>query len=113
MAVDRTHLDPEFKRRLAALEALLPTYKLNMRVTAAYRSREEQAELYNNRKPGAVVAPPGKSKHEVGKAADFCFRGKDPWTGNWAMFGHCARQVGLKWGGDWKRRTDRPHVELP
>lgn len=31
----------------------------------------------------------------------------------WRALGVAARAAGLSWGGDWKEKVDKPHVELP
>lgn len=68
-------LDPAFAQRIyAAFGEYFDKTKKTVTVTSCYRSREKQAKLYKeflarNRRPPAV-APPGKSKHEVGLAID-------------------------------------------
>jgi hypothetical protein len=61
------NLNPEFARRLAALMNAVP----GLKVTSGYRSVQEQAYLWEKygRNPRRV-APPGRSKHNYGLAAD-------------------------------------------
>lgn len=60
-------LHPSFTERLQALFAAVP----GLRVTSGYRSYQEQAVLWNKygRNPRRV-APPGRSMHNFGLAAD-------------------------------------------
>ena len=84
------------------------------------RSYAEQKKLYDQgrTKPGNIITykKPGTSKHEFGDAADICFwvNGKPSYaeSNDWNLIGRLAKQVGLKWGGNWKNFKDRPHVEL-
>lgn len=54
------------------------------------------------------------SWHNFGLAADYAFvvNGKVTWNGPWDVFGRVARLCGLEWGGDWKKMTDKPHVQM-
>lgn len=60
-------LHPEFARRLQALFEAVP----GLRITSGYRSYQEQAALWEKygRNPRRV-APPGRSRHNFGLAAD-------------------------------------------
>ena len=60
-------LDPMFASRLACLFAKVP----GLWIVSGYRTREEQAALYEE-KPD-LAAPPGHSMHELGLAADLGF----------------------------------------
>ncbi len=64
-------LDPSFKEKViaAATEYNNLTGK-KLTVNSAWRSREDQERLYNNKKPGQTVAKPGTSRHEQGLAVD-------------------------------------------
>jgi peptidoglycan L-alanyl-D-glutamate endopeptidase CwlK len=123
------------ERVLAAMEALGHP----MMVTDGVRTDEEQAALFKQGRttPGpnvrqgkplgnTVTNADGKtnrSNHQLhadgtGHAVDCTFiglDGKPRWIDSdpWAAYGACAKALGLKWGGDWKARKDRPHVELP
>lgn len=61
-------MDPGFSSALRQLIADAPG---KVTVTSGYRSHAEQAALYK-RKP-KLAAPPGKSRHERGMAADLAF----------------------------------------
>lgn len=57
-----------------------------------------------------------RSNHQSSLAVDIVFRhGKEsPYDAPkelWEHYGHLCRLYGLKWGGDWKSRIDKPHCE--
>ncbi len=110
-------LHPTFATRLARLQGLLEQHGLRMRITCGYRSLAQQVAEYAKGRtaPGPRVtrARPGRSPHNYGLAADFCFQGLRPYDGDWKAFGRLAKQAGLAWGGGWLLFKDRPHVELP
>jgi len=63
-------------------------------------------------------AKAGQSDHQpdaqgLSHALDFAFLGRDTWASEkpylWTLVGCLAKALGLKWGGDWKRK-DRPHL---
>lgn len=98
-----------------------------MKLVSGVRTAEQQQELYaqGRTKPGPIVTyldgVKKKSNHQVkedgfGHAVDCAFleNGKPSWSLNlpWKLYGEMAKTLGLKWGGDWKRFTDLPHVEL-
>ena len=60
-------LDPMFAARLGCLFQKVP----GLRIVSGFRTREEQAILYEE-KP-ELAAPPGHSMHELGLAADLGF----------------------------------------
>lgn len=64
-------LDPGFAARLACLFARVPA----VIIVSGFRTRAEQARLHAE-KPG-LAAPPGRSRHEVGLAADLGFATAD------------------------------------
>lgn len=93
-----------------------------IKVTSGMRSFEEQAELFAKFKAGGpIAAPPGKSNHNFGLAFDVTmFKGSDdPEKAKTPVFespayktvGALGRDLGLEWGGDWKR-VDEPHFQL-
>jgi peptidoglycan L-alanyl-D-glutamate endopeptidase CwlK len=95
-----------------------------MVVTNGVRTQAEQDALYaqGRTKPGAIVTYAKVSNHQpkadgFGRAVDcaFLIDGKPAWPEKapWRLYGEMAKALGLVWGGDWKRFTDRPHVEMP
>jgi len=104
-------LGRELLRRLAA-------EGLTFKVTSGNRTQAEQNALYaqGRTKPGKVVTWTRKSRHIGGKAIDITlFSGKNPvWDSkHYDRAGVIGEQLGLVWGGRWKRTPDRPHFELP
>jgi peptidoglycan L-alanyl-D-glutamate endopeptidase CwlK len=77
--------------------------------------------------PGPIVTNADgvvrRSNHQLhadgcGHAVDCTFlgaNGKPQWVDSdpWAVYGACAKLLGLVWGGDWHSIQDRPHIELP
>ena len=92
-----------------------------------YRTHAEQAEFYarGRTKPGPIVtlAPPGKSKHNSGRAVDVVIlcRGVKQWhqsdcdgdgISDYEELGRLAEQAGLEWGGRWQELRDPGHLEI-
>lgn len=82
---DIDNLDREFEARIANLFADAPEHiRSGFEAYSGYRSVEKQAQLFNDavRKYGSVdaarkwVAPPGKSAHNHGMAADLSWNGQ-------------------------------------
>jgi peptidoglycan L-alanyl-D-glutamate endopeptidase CwlK len=105
-------LGRELLRRLAA-------EGLTFKVTSGNRTQAEQDKLYSQGRygnKGPVVTWTRKSRHIGGKAIDITlFSGKNPvWDSkHYDRAGVIGEQLGLVWGGRWKRTPDRPHFELP
>jgi len=77
------------------------------RITSTVRSRSEQRRLYNAYLAGRSrfpAAPPGRSKHELGRAIDI-------YASDEALrrLGAAWEQLGGRWGG---RFNDPIHFEL-
>lgn len=104
-------LGRELLRRLAA-------EGLTFKVTSGNRTVEEQRELYaiGRTKPGVPVTWTMKSRHIGGRAIDVTlFNGKNPvWESkHYESAGRIGEELGLVWGGRWKKNPDKPHFELP
>lgn len=63
-------LDAAFAENLRKLMAAVP----GLTVTSGFRSYDQQAKLYAEKGPG-WAAPPGRSQHERGTAADLSYKG--------------------------------------
>jgi len=105
-------LGRELLRRLAA-------EGLTFKVTSGNRTQAEQDALYAQGRygnKGPVVTWTRRSRHIGGRAIDLTlFSGKNPvWESkHYDTAGRIGKELGLVWGGDWKRTKDRPHFELP
>lgn len=98
----RSHdLHPEMRRAIAELLR----HDTRAIVTSTYRSVADQSALYQRRERNAYpVAPPGRSSHHTGLAADVSAR-----TPQQQMrLGRLWRE----WGGRWSE-SDRVHFEHP
>jgi peptidoglycan L-alanyl-D-glutamate endopeptidase CwlK len=88
-------------------------------ITATFRTMDEQAALYARGRtaPGDIVtnAGPGESWHNYGRAYDVVpvMDGTPVWGDRnlFARAGQIGKNLGLVWGGDFRRITDRPHFE--
>ena len=123
--------DPRSERNIATLEpktaALarehlrrLAAEGLNFKVTSGTRTFAEQAKLYAQGRtakgPKVTNARPGSSWHNFGVAYDLTlFSGKNPiWESkHYDTAGRIGKELGLRWGGDFRSIIDRPHFERP
>ena len=92
---------------------------IKLRVTSAFRSYEEQAEIYAKGRtaPGKIVsnAKPGSSYHNFGLAIDVVeIRGGKALFSNdkWDEIGAFGESLGWEWGGNFKSITDKPHFQI-
>ena len=78
---------------------------------SGYRSIEKQKELYDawiaSNKRGLPASEPGSSYHNYGLAADFVATG-----GPYLTVGLLAKDVGLRWGGDFTDYPDPVHIDM-
>ena len=121
--------------KASAIELIKRAYLENIyvRITSGYRSNEEQAKLYGQGRanyvykgkqyanPSASIvtnAKPGTSNHNYGLAVDYVIvkeDGKDvSWVvdDKWKRVAEIGKQLGFKWGGDWRSFKDYPHLEM-
>lgn len=128
--------DAASNRRIAELDASmrpLANMAVNMmyaqgqpvRVVLGRRSVQEQDALFSigrttdlDRDP-VTYARGGESAHNFGKAIDLypvedgsvvIPAGSDR---RWQQIGDTGKTLGLRWGGDWTRPVDKPHLEMP
>jgi hypothetical protein len=111
-----TDLLPEVKEKMEKLIQICDIMDMPIRVTSGFRSFEEQDRLYAQGRTtaGPIVtnARGGESDHNFGKAFDIVFR-RTGYEGDWEFVGKIGKQLGLKWGGDWKGGfVDRPHFYI-
>jgi hypothetical protein len=113
-------LEPELQPLALELVRLAGAAGHRITVTSGRRSTTEQAAIHASNPAGS--APPGRSKHEQGRAFDVAFLNADgTWSydGHWLTIGELGESLGLRWGGRWRRGQwkgtlgDRPHFELP
>ncbi|GAA0892657.1 hypothetical protein GCM10009122_23360 [Fulvivirga kasyanovii] len=111
-------LDPGFRKKVEKFLEKARKEGIELRVTSAHRTCEEQNELYaqGRTKPGDIVtnAVCGKSAHNYRRSVDVVeFKnGKPIWENSrWELIGKLGESVGLEWGGRWKSFKDRPHFQ--
>lgn len=113
---------PELASRIQTLIGALAQQGLQVEVVQGLRTFAEQDALFaqGRTKPGPIVtrARGGQSNHNYGLAVDLVpFNdGKPNWNAPmsaWTTIGMGAHNLGLQWGGDWKKFVDKPHVQLP
>jgi len=86
-------LNPDLKSRVGNMFSANP----NLSLTSGYRSAGQQNRLWQSGNP--MAAPPGKSRHGRGQAADIGPRSQWPWLqANARKFG---LDVGTKFGEPW------------
>ena len=109
-------LKPEFREKVDLLIDKIEEEGLHIFVFETTRTKERQTLLVKN---GASKTM--KSKHIEGLAVDFVAKKNGKWTWDtsdkevlrtYQRFGELAREVGLTWGGDWKKFVDMPHVQM-
>jgi len=111
-------VQPQLQRLGRELLRRLAAEGLTFKVTSGNRTQAEQDALYaqGRTKPGVVVTWTRKSRHIGGRAIDLTlFSGKNPvWESrHYDTAGRIGEELGLVWGGRWKRTPDKPHFELP
>jgi peptidoglycan LD-endopeptidase CwlK len=129
---DKSLLYPPFADQLRYFESRLAAAKLPFYLFMAFRTFEDQDELYaqGRTRPGTIItnARGGDSLHNYGLGADFVLDGQIEkpgvqWSWNtradfnadgrcdWTQMGEIAESCGLEWGGRWKRLPDLPHLQ--
>ena len=94
---------PEILQRL---EALAAKKGMKFHINSGHRSIEEQQRLWDNRHNNPLpVAPPGKSRHQSGRACDVSIGGRPIQA--------VISDAELRAAGLVPLKGDAPHVELP
>lgn len=117
-------LTPELKEKWILLRQKYITQypKRDVILTCTYRSPEEQAELYQHgrSKEGPIITNCDGvrtiSKHNVMPARAFDVAvlncGKAVWDDDsYLPLGQIAKELGLVWGGNFKKLKDLPHFQ--
>lgn len=120
--IDKDRLHPEFRRRLDAFLGKLPASadEWNFALFEAFRTPQRQRELYaqgrTRRGPIVTDAPPWRSYHQYGLAADivlsdghgnWSWRDDGSFLQRWNAMHEIARAEGLEPLGN-----ERPHVQM-
>jgi peptidoglycan LD-endopeptidase CwlK len=126
LATLRPEVQPIFRNFTARAQAVAASMGCDYVMISGLRTYAEQDELYAQGRTtlGDIVtkARAGYSNHNFGDAADYgVFKGtayldnSDPSLAAkvHAAVAVAARDLGLEWGGDWKRFKDFPHFEFP
>lgn len=125
---DLRHAHPELAKRFLRMKADFEHFhpKYQLIITCTYRSPEEQRRLYKQGRfgnGGQIITNcdgfNNKSDHNhyPSRALDLCITdgGKVAFWDEVLYYpiGKYAHNHGLKWGGEWKKFKDYPHVYLP
>lgn len=109
----RTKIIPEFLARAKA-------QGLQVLITQTFRTQAEQDKIWAQGRslPGPIVSwvKYPNSAHCWGIAFDIAKDVPGHLYDDPAFFKACAviaKSLGLRWGGDWKKKVDSPHLELP
>jgi len=114
-------LDPDVRVKAEALLSNCRAAGIDLLITSTYRSFASQAALYAQGRtaPGSKVtnAQAGHSWHNWRRAFDMVpmLHGKPVWDivePVWARVGLMAQEVGLEWGGTWRKFPDYPHCQF-
>jgi peptidoglycan L-alanyl-D-glutamate endopeptidase CwlK len=124
-----TELNPMVKQRTNDLIQKAGKKGIQVVITDDFRSVKDQEKLYQQGRTvsGHIVtnAKGGDSYHNYGLAIDFALKtssGNVIWDmdydGNrngksdWSEVVTIAKDLGFKWGGDWKDFQDYPHLQM-
>ena len=111
-------LDPKVAQLARKFLDLTKENNLDVRITAAFRSWNEQDRLYAQGRstPGDVItnAKGGESYHNWGLAFDAALFENGVMSNDlekYKKMGKLGEQVGLEWGGSFKDIVDLPHFQ--
>ena len=105
MALNLTRIHPSLKTVARNLPKVAASQGFQVRITSGYRSRAQQAKLYNDYVTGKALYPanpPGQSAHEYGLALDIL-------STNTNALVNMLSSVGLLWAGP----GDPIHFQMP
>ena len=113
-------ISPLLREKVLKVIADLEAENIKPLITDGFRSNYEQNQLFalGRTKRGKIVtnARGGQSNHNFGRAVDMAFvdeSGTVVWDLKlYKRLGVIAKLYGLKWGGDWRKHKDNPHLEL-
>lgn len=111
-------LKPKVAKMATDFIAKCKTQGIDIFLTCAYRSPEEQNILYAQGRTtkGKIVtnAKAGQSLHQYHVAFDICplKKGILDWSGDFTKLGIIGKSCGLEWGGDFISIKDRPHFQF-
>ena len=108
-------LHPVLVDKVKGLVQKASSQGLKIRLQEGLRSFERQNELFKSGR-NVTRARAGNSYHNYGLAIDIVFRDKNnqpSWSEehDWLKLGKIGKDLGLKWGGDFKRISDKAHFE--
>lgn len=120
MSRDVKLLKPELQDIIDIFMAKCKLKKLPVLITQTLRTKAEQTEIYAQGRttPGPIVSwvKYPNSAHCWGIAFDITKNVPGHLYDDPSFFSSCAaiaKSLGLRWGGDWKKKVDSPHFELP
>ena len=103
-----------FIRNFAELTRTAKAMGIEFIITASYRTKEQQYEMYINHK-SQLDGMNKRSKHQSWLAIDICIikNGECIWTrtAEYNALGEAWKELGGIWGGDWKGLNDIYHFE--
>jgi hypothetical protein len=105
-----TYLDDSFYPKVQQFISHLNDNGVNIIITSAYRTPEQQAELKNLSKAGVpgIITPADNSLHSAGFAIDISW--KSLGKSDRKIVLDTANQIGLRWGGNF-RKPDPVHFD--
>jgi len=120
---DIEKLHPRLIEKVELLKEACEKEGLKIGIGECVRTKAEQDALYEKgrTKPGSIVTNAKgstySSMHQWGIAFDFFRKDtKDIYKNSDCFFdrvGKIGKELGLMWGGDWKKPVDKPHFQLP
>ena len=103
-------LHPAMQEKMMQLLDWAKSKGISLKITSGFRSAAQQNALqYKNKGGKKIAAATGSSPHEYGIAVDFR-------SSNNTAVGQKAKELGMRWGGDWGGRghwaKEEWHVDM-